>query len=121
MDLLEELLAEGADIAEGLRRLGGKADFYTKMLLRVPTLIAERPVTAAMMRDNPALAVENAHAVKGVAGNLSITPLYESYSKIVALLREGDSGAASAVLEGILPVQERILSIIEKYRQLNGS
>lgn len=115
MDLLEELSNEGVDIIGGLQRLGGKADFYTKMLLRVPSLIMEKPITTELIQSDFALAVENAHALKGVAGNLSVTPLYESYSKIVTLLRENNSVAASAELEKILPVQQRILSIIEKY------
>lgn len=116
MDLLDELASEGADIAGGMKRLGGKHDFYVKMLLRVPSLVEEKPVTSELIRTNPECAVENAHALKGVAGNLSITPLYESYSKIVILLREGNREAALIALEDILPVQKRILSIIEKYK-----
>lgn len=116
MDLLEELASEGVDITGGMQRLGGKHDFYIKMLLRVPPLIEEKPVTAELIRTNPERAVENAHALKGVAGNLSITPLYESYSKIVVLLREGNREAAAVALEEILPVQKRILSIIERYK-----
>lgn len=116
MDLLDELAAEGADIVGGMKRLGGKHDFYVKLLLRVPSLVEEKVVTAELIRENPELAVENAHDLKGAAGNLSITPMYESYSKIVALLREGNGEAAAAALEEMLPVQKRILSIIEKYK-----
>lgn len=121
MGLLEELEAEGADIGGGLQRLGGKTDFYIRMLQRLSGLMEEKPVTVTLIKEEPARAAENAHAIKGTAGNLSITPLYESYSKIVALLRENDSSAAASALEKILPVQGRILSIIEKYRYLDGS
>lgn len=116
MGLLEELEAEGADIEGGLQRLGNKTDFYIRMLRRLPGLMEEKPVTVTLIQEEPARAAENAHAIKGTAGNLSITPLYESYSKIVARLRENDSSAAASALKEILPVQGRILSIIEKYR-----
>ena len=60
--------------------------------------------------------LDAAHAIKGVAGNLSITPIYEAYSEIVRLLREKKPEEARAVLEKILPVQSAIVSCIEACR-----
>lgn len=116
MKLLEELEAEGADIAGGLQRLGNKADFYVRMLGRLPGLVKEKSVTESLIENDPALAVENAHAIKGAAGNLSVTPLYEAYSEIVTLLRDHNNVAAVQALQKAMPVQDRILSIIEKHK-----
>lgn len=116
MDLLEELAEVGANINEGLQRLGGKSDFYAKMLLRVPALIEEKPVTVELIKEDPARAVEYAHALKGVFGNLSVTPLYEAYSKIVSSLRDNKIDDAANTMKDILLTQKRILAIIEKHK-----
>ena len=54
------------------------------------------------------------HTLKGVTGNLSLTPLYNAYTEITNLLREQKYDDARAALEKILPVQNDILSCIEK-------
>ena len=61
--------------------------------------------------------IEKTHALKGVAGNLSITPLYEAYTKIVDLLRAGKPEEARPVLAQILPVQEEIVACIERHSE----
>ena len=47
-------------------------------------------------------------------GNLSVTPLYEGYTKIVNDLRAGQPEPAKAELERILPIQKQIIDCIEK-------
>lgn len=42
--------------------------------------------------------IEKAHAIKGEAGNLSITPVYEAYTEIVNLLRADQPAQAREVL-----------------------
>ena len=60
---------------------------------------------------------ERAHAIKGTSGNLSITPVYEAYSEIMDLLRSDRPDEAKELLKKILPIQEEIVSCIEKYAQ----
>lgn len=60
-------------------------------------------------------ATRNAHTIKGVTGNLSITPLYTAYTEIVNLLRGGKVEEARKLYVETLPVQEKILEIIKKY------
>lgn len=59
--------------------------------------------------------IELAHAIKGATGNLSLTPLFQAYDEIVALLRADQPQQAKEVLQQILPVQEKIVACIEKY------
>ena len=60
--------------------------------------------------------IEKTHAIKGVTGNLSITPLFEAYSDIVSLERKGSFEEARAVFDNIQPVQEKIMECIKKNR-----
>lgn len=59
--------------------------------------------------------IEVAHAIKGASGNLAVTPVYESYSELVRLLREQQPEEAKKVLEKALPVQNAIIDCIERY------
>ena len=64
--------------------------------------------------DNAA-ALTNAHTIKGIAGNLSLTPMFGAYAEIVDLLRADKPGEAHRVLIGILPLQEKLIDCIKRY------
>ena len=61
--------------------------------------------------------MEKAHAIKGTAGNLSITPVYAAYTTITDMLRAGKPEEARAALTEILPVQKQIIECIGKNMQ----
>jgi hypothetical protein len=52
--------------------------------------------------------------LKGVTGNLSITPLFMGYQKMLGLLRDGCAEAAKMEFERILPTQAQILDCIKQ-------
>ena len=60
-------------------------------------------------------AISKSHTLKGNAGNLSVTPLYKSYTEITDFLRQGKIPEAKAKLQEILPVQNKIVETIKKY------
>ncbi len=117
MELFFELKKLGVNIEEGMERLCGNEALYRKLLGTFVKSIDKYPVSIEEGEADYKEATDNAHAIKGMAGNLSLTPIFEAYSRIVDLLRAGDPGTAKAVLEDILPVQEKILSCIEKNMQ----
>lgn len=115
MTFFEELKALGVDIDEGLKRLGGNEALYTKLLGSFLKTMEKNFVSSDFDAADCTEAIEKAHAVKGTAGNLSITPLYESYTEILKLLRGGEPEEARALLEKILPEQEKIVSCIKNH------
>lgn len=115
MALLEELKAMGADVDEGLRRLNGNEALYTKMLLKLVDMVQKSAVAPDFDFQNYDEVIEKTHALKGVTGNLSVTPLYNAYTEIVNLLRGGDPAQANEILKNILPVQKDILDCISRY------
>lgn len=116
MSMLEELNALGVNTEEGLRRLNGNAPFYERMLGKFPDMMKSSAVSPDFDGTDYAGTLDAAHAVKGVAGNLSITPIYEAYSEIVRLLREAKPEEARDVLKKVMPAQAAIISCIEAYR-----
>lgn len=115
MGLLEEIKTLGVDVEEGTDRLMGNTALYERMLVKFADMLKETPVSPDFSEEECAEALQNIHALKGAAGNLSIRPLYEAYTEIVNLLRAGEIPRAKDEIRGILPVQEEIAACIRKY------
>lgn len=115
MTVLEELRTLDVDIDGGLKRLNGNEGLYTRLLGSFVKAIKANYVAADFDAQDLTEAIEKTHAIKGTAGNLSITPVYKAYTDIVDLLRTGKPEEARAILEMILPVQEEIVQCIERH------
>lgn len=115
MDFLDELKELGVDVDKALKSLAGKAALYEKLVKKFPGTAKEYYVSPDFGDSETDDAIEKTHALKGVAGNLSITPLYNGYSDIVQLLREGKPEQAREALKKLIPVQEDIIKCIENH------
>ncbi len=115
MELIEELEGMGVNADEALKRFLNNRALYEKMLKKLPDSMKGKQVMEAIDAGNIETAIETAHTMKGVLGNLSVTPLYEAYTKIVALLRENNQEEAKRILKDSFPVEEQVIACIEKY------
>jgi len=113
MNLLDELRTLGVDVDDGLKRLMGNEKLYKRLLGSFVKMIGTQAVDSDFDESDYKEAIEKAHSIKGTAGNLSLTPIYESYSEILNLLRTDKPAEAKAVLAKVLPVQQEIISCIE--------
>ncbi len=83
----------GIDVEAALARVRGKTDFYLRML---KTFVdshgadAER-IGAALARGEHEAARQTAHKLKGAAGNLGLTEVYQAASRLEAALKQGSS------------------------------
>jgi len=116
MSLLEELKSLGVDVDGGIHRLNGNQSLYERMIFKFLDMMKKSVVSPEFDANDYAGVIEVAHALKGAAGNLSVTPIYEAYGKIVDLLRSQEPEEARKVLNDVLPVQEQILDCIEKHK-----
>ncbi len=116
MSMVDELKELGANVDEAMQRFMNNAALYEKMLKKLPNMMKGKQVMEAIETGNIDDAIEIAHTLKGVLGNLSITPLYEAYTDIVALLRQNDMEKAKSILENSFPVEEKVAACIEKYQ-----
>lgn len=115
MGLFEELKGLGVNVDEGMERLMGNPALYKRMLGSFTKMMRNPSAQPDFVHGEIADNIERAHTIKGVTGNLSITPLYQAYSEIVRLLRENRIEEAKEVFEQVLPVQSGIISCIETY------
>ncbi len=114
MNLLDELRALGVDVDDGLKRLMGNEKLYTRLLGSFVKMIRDQEVTEDFDASDCTQTIEKVHSVKGTAGNLSLTPIFEAYNEMLNLLRTGKPEEAREVLRKVLPVQKEIVDCIER-------
>ncbi len=120
MSLLSQLKELGCNIDEGLERMMNKEDLYIKMLKKFPTTLygdSDRqplPVIPLIDSNDISAAEKNAHTLKGVTGNLSLTPLYTAYTDIVNLLRANELEQAKSLALKTETIQKQIIDLIVK-------
>ncbi len=81
----------GVDIADGLRRVGGNAELYRGILLKVRTdyADAQAELAALLAKSQTEDAQRLAHSIKGVAGNIGAKGLQASAGAVEGAIRDG--------------------------------
>jgi len=115
MGLLSELQTVGCNINEGKERMMGNEALYEKLLKKFPSSVFNLEVMPFIEKDDIQTAISNAHTIKGVTGNLSLTPLFTNYTQIVDLLRANKVEEAKELYIATIPIQQNIVEIIQNY------
>lgn len=113
--MLEELLKSGIDTDDALCRCMGNKALLEKLYKAFPETVRNMKMQEKFENGDFSAALSGAHLLKGMTGNLSMTVLFEGYSEIVSLLRDLRTEEAFEKYKKILPVQEEIIKITEKY------
>ena len=85
IDVLKQF---GADTDDGLSRCMGNEAFYFKLIGKVIEDKNFQALEDAVAAKDLDKAFEAAHSLKGVLGNLALTPIYEPVYEITELLRK---------------------------------
>lgn len=73
---IDDLVAFGANTSEGMKRCLNKEDFYLRMVKKVPADSNFQKLFDAIKTGDLNTAFEASHALKGVVGNLALSPLF---------------------------------------------
>ncbi len=110
---LEQLRAWGADTESGLKRCMNNEAFYLRMVNKAMQDSASfDQLQEAVEAGDLARGFELAHALKGVMGNLSLTPISEPVAEITELLRSRTPGDYSALLSKILTAKDALIRLL---------
>jgi len=117
MAFMEEMENLGANVKEGMGRVMDDQSLYEMMLGMFVDELEKDPVRVEDFdhRDLEDL-TKRVHTLKGVTGNLSITPLYQGYMDTLTLLRANEPAKAKDALAAILPVQEQFVDCIKRHK-----
>ena len=113
MITIDALKAAGANVEEGLARCLGKEDFYLKMVNLGLTNQNFELLQAPLNEKDYDKAFELCHSLKGVIGNLSLTPLYDLICSLTEMLRSKTDTDYSAIYNQIIEMQKKLLSLQE--------
>jgi FOG: HPt domain len=109
----DKLRDYGANVDEGLARCFGNEGLYLKLVATIPSEKNFGMLNEAIENKNLDQAFESAHALKGVLGNLSLTPLYEIICDITEHLRAREDIDYSEYMNSISELKEKLQSICE--------
>ena len=84
---MDDLREYGANVDEGLERCMGMEDFYLEMIELGISDERFEQLGKDLEANNLNDAFETVHALKGVIGNLALTPLYETICEVTEHLR----------------------------------
>ena len=110
---IEALRQLGVNIQEGLGRLMNNEAFYLRLVNMALDDAGFDRLAAAIGSGDKKAAFEAAHALKGVLGNLSLTPLYEKTSEMTELLRAGQEADYALLLSQILQQRDALIALRE--------
>jgi len=114
MGYRDELENLGVDVAEGIDRVMGDEPLYEMMLGMFIDTVNENHISLEDFdQDDTQELTNRVHILKGMTGNLSLTPLFDGYVEMLGLLRGGKTKEAKAVMEKLLPVQVKIMDCIK--------
>ncbi len=110
---IEGLREYGADVETGLMRCMGMEDFYLRMVRMIRNEEKFSMLEKALKENDLQSAFEAAHALKGVCGNLALTPLFEPVSELTELLRARTEMDYSEYCRTIMEAKETLDRMID--------
>ncbi len=113
MITLEALKKFGADTEKGLAMCMGNEALYLRLVGTVPGESRFDDLAKAIVAKDYDAAFDAAHALKGVLGNLSLTPLFDKASEITELLRSRTDTDYSSLLSELMNTKETLAKLCE--------
>lgn len=110
IDALKQL---GCDTDDGLSRCMGNEAFYFKLIGKVLEDKNFQALEDAVAAKDLDKAFDAAHSLKGVLGNLALTPIYQPVYEITELLRERRDMDYSGYLKTISDKRKEIAALME--------
>ena len=96
-ELIDKLTTGGVDVASTIARFGGNENLFLKYLRRFPADPTLGTLQAAMQSGDREEIKRTCHTLKGLSGNLGLTPLFNACATMMNELRASDTSDVSAL------------------------
>lgn len=111
-----QLEENGADVDTTLKRFMGNETIYLKFIMKFLDDKNYGAIEEGLAQKDYEKAFTGAHSLKGVAGNLGLTPVYEAASEMSELLRNPQDHEIDA--EKIQEVKAKLEKSYLKFREI---
>ena len=108
---IDALRQYGADVDEGLGRCMGKEDFYIKLVNMAINDNSISRLEEALKSGDLDTAFDVAHSLKGVLGNLALTPLCTPVTELTELLRHKEDADYEKYMDIIREEYNRLVAL----------
>lgn len=108
---LDDLASYGANVEEGLGRCMGMEPLYLKLCASIKEESKFDDLMSALEDGRLDEAFEAAHALKGVLGNLALTPLQQPVEELTELLRSRTDMDYAPLAAQIMAERERFMTL----------
>lgn len=108
----EKFTQLGCDTAGALHRLLDSEDFLKSCVKKVLEDPGYEAMLHAVEQNNAKEAFEQAHMLKGITGNVGLTPLYDAARMIVEPLRAGSTTGLVPVCQGFIAQRDKLLEAL---------
>ena len=108
----DKLREFGADVDAGLARCMGNEALYLRLVASIPSETNFDKLSKGIEEHDLDMAFDAAHALKGVTGNLSLTPLYEPIVRITELLRNRTDTDYTELLTEISDKKDKLKDLL---------
>lgn len=112
MITIEQLNEFGVNTKEGLARCMNKEKFYFRMLKMGLGSDQFEKLESALKANDHDNAFEAAHALKGILGNLALTPIYNPLAEMTEQLRAHKESDYLAQYQPILDLRNKLLAMV---------
>lgn len=113
--LLEDLKNLDVDIDNTMMRFMNNETLFKKFLLKFPNDNNISELKELINTKQYDVASSTAHTLKGVTGNLGLTPLYVRFTAMVEDLRNKEYGNLDTQYKEIAEYYEKFCNLLKKY------
>ena len=111
MITIDKLKEFGVDTKEGLTRCMNNEGFYFKMIKMGLSDGHFESLQKSLEDNNLAEAFEAAHALKGVIGNLALSPIYNPLAEMTEMLRANKEADYLTIYKPIKEMRDNLLEM----------
>lgn len=110
----KRLETAGVDVRGSIERFAGNEGLYVKFLMKFLQDTTFQSLSQAMEKGDLDEALRASHTLKGLSGNLGLTPLFDACSEFVTAIRKEQPGRCPALYEDICRCYGDITKVIKK-------
>lgn len=110
--LLDKLNLYGMDVPSTMARFGGNEALMMRFLLGFPNDKTMDSLRQAMATGDMEAIKVGAHSLKGLSGNLGLTPLFEVSSQMMNALRSNEECDVDALYSAVENEYDKALKLI---------
>lgn len=111
---VDKMKKAGVDYEQGVNRFAGKASMYENFLKKFQNDPNYEIMMEEIQQNNLPEAFKAAHALKGVAGNLSLNRLYERTAELVEALRHEKTEEVEQLSKRVTESYEETLAALQE-------